>query len=94
MSNTQAVPAGNGTVVVLDDDGNTITADAETGEPTAKPTGKVLAAGITGGALVVVVAMLNAITPELVAAIGPWGSVLFAGIVALGGFLAGYIKRP
>lgn len=70
-----------------------VTVDAN-GEPTAAPAPKVAAAGLTMGALVVLVAMLTAITPELLAFAGPWAPVIFAGVVALAGFLAGYIKRP
>lgn len=73
--------------------GQRVTLD-QNGQPTATPTPKIAAAGITMGVLVVVVAMLAAITPELLEFAGPWAPVLFAGIVALGGFLAGYIKRP
>ncbi len=92
--NAPSVPAGNGTIVTLDQAGRTVTADATTGEPTAKPTGKVLATAVSGAALVVVVAMLAAVTPDLLTFAGPWSVVLYAGIVALGGFLAGYLKRP
>lgn len=70
-----------------------VTTDAN-GDPTLKPTPKILAAGVTMGALVVVVAMLGAITPDMLTALGQWAPVVFAGIVALGGFLAGYAKRP
>lgn len=66
----------------------------ENGKPTAAPAPKVLASGITAGGLVVLVAVLTAITPDLLAFAGPWAPVLFAGVVALAGFLAGYIKRP
>lgn len=71
-----------------------VTTDPTTGEPTLKPTAKVLAGAITSCLLVVVVAMLAAITPELLDFFGPWAPVIFAGVVALGGFLASYIKRP
>jgi hypothetical protein len=70
-----------------------VTRDSE-GQPTLTPAPKVAAAGVTMGILVVLVAMLSAITPELLAFAGPWAAVLFAGVVALAGFLAGYIKRP
>lgn len=70
-----------------------VTRDAS-GNPTLTPSPKIAAAGLTMGGLVVVVAMLGAITPDMLNALGSWGPVVFAGIVALGGFLAGYIKRP
>ncbi len=70
-----------------------VTTDA-TGKPTLIPAPKVAAGVITSGALVVLVAVLTAITPELLDFAGPWAPVLFAGIVALAGFLGGYIKRP
>lgn len=70
-----------------------VTTDAS-GQPTAAPAPKVTAAGVTMGVLVVIVAILGAITPELLTFAGEWSVPLFAGITALGGFLAGYIKRP
>lgn len=96
MSHLNAVPAGNGTLTALDptDESKTITVDAETGEPTAKPTGKVLAGAITAGTLVVVTACITAITPDLLGFLGPWQGVGMAGVVALGGFLGSYLKRP
>lgn len=89
-----AVPAGNGTIVTLDAAGKTVTADAVTGQPTSKPTGKVLAGGVAGLAGVVVVAALTAITPELLEPIGPWKVVVYAAIVAAAGFVSSYVKRP
>lgn len=96
MSNlSTSVPMGNGTAVAVSEEtGKTITVDAKTGDPTLKPTGKVLAAAVTTGALVVAVAVLTAITPDLLGFLGKWAPVGFAGVVALAGFLAGYIKRP
>lgn len=82
------------TVTTVQDDGKTITADPNTGTPTAKPTAKVAAGIITAGALVVLEAAITAITPDLFSGLGPWGAVVFAGVVGLGGFLASYIKRP
>lgn len=70
-----------------------VTTDAA-GNPTAAPTPKVVAATAAMGILVVVVAILGGITPELLTFAGPWSGPLFAGITALTGFLAGYIKRP
>lgn len=64
------------------------------GNPTLTPTPKVAAAAAAMGILVVVVAILGGITPELLTFAGPWSGPLFAGITALTGFLAGYIKRP
>lgn len=64
------------------------------GNPTLKPTGKVVAGIASSGALVVVVALLTAINPDLLAPLGPWSSVVYAGIVALAGFLGSYIKAP
>lgn len=70
-----------------------ITTD-ETGAPTSKPQPKVIAAALTGIVLTVIVGALNAITPELFTALGSWGPVVYAGVVALGSSLAAYIKRP
>lgn len=69
------------------------TTDA-TGEPTPRPTSKVLAGAVTGLALTVVVAVLTAITPELLAPLGAWAGPAFAGIGALAVALGAYIKRP
>lgn len=66
----------------------------EHGEPTLKPTPKVVAGVAASGALVVLVAVLTAVTPDLLSFAGPWAPVLFAGVVALAGFLGSYIKRP
>lgn len=66
----------------------------EFGQPTAKPTAKVLAGAITGLGLTVVVAVLTAITPELLEPLGPWAGPAFAGIGALAVALAAYIKKP
>lgn len=66
----------------------------ENGQPTLKPQPKLVASVVTSGALVVLVAILTAVTPELLSFLGPWAPVAFAGIVALAGFLGGYIKRP
>jgi hypothetical protein len=70
-----------------------VTTDAN-GTPTAQPTSKVAAGAITGGALTVLVAMLGAITPELLSFFGPWAPVVFVGIGALATSLASYIKAP
>lgn len=70
-----------------------VTTDAS-GKPTLIPAPKVVAGAAASGALVVLVAILTAITPELLSFAGPWAPVLFAGVVALAGFLGSYIKRP
>lgn len=70
-----------------------VTTDAN-GKPTLTPAPKVIASTVAAGGLVVLVAILTAITPDLLAFAGPWAPVLFAGVVALAGFLGGYIKRP
>jgi hypothetical protein len=54
---------------------------------------KVIAPAIFNGALIVAVAMLGAITPELIGDLGGLGPVIFVGISALGSVLAGYITR-
>ena len=64
------------------------------GEPTLKPNAKVATGAITGLALTVVVAALGAITPDLLAFLGPWSNVAFVAIGALAASLGAYIKRP
>lgn len=66
----------------------------ENGEPTLKPQPKVAAGAITAGVLVVIVAILAAVTPDMLSGLGSWGVLLFAGITALGQFLGAYMKRP
>lgn len=73
--------------------GKPVTVDAN-GQPTAAPSPKVIAGIASSGALVVVVALLTAITPDLLSFLGPWAPVAFAGVVALAGFLGSYIKSP
>ena len=70
-----------------------VTTDAN-GNPTLTPTPKVAAGIVTSGSLVVLVAVLTAITPELLSFAGPWAPVLFAGVVALAGFIGSYVKAP
>lgn len=70
-----------------------VTTDAN-GVPTLKPTGKVVAGIASSGALVVLVALLTAVNPELLDFAGEWKAVLYAGVVALAGFLGSYIKAP
>lgn len=64
------------------------------GVPTAKPTAKVRNGAITGLALTVVVAVLTAITPDLLDFLGPWAGPAFAGIGALAVALSAYITKP
>lgn len=66
----------------------------ENGVPTNQPTSKVTAGALTGLALTVVVAILTAITPDLLDFLGPWAGPAFAGIGALAVALAAYIKKP
>lgn len=54
---------------------------------------KVIAPAIVNVGLIVVVAVLAAVTPSLLEELGPWGAVVGAGVTALAGALAGYIKR-
>lgn len=70
-----------------------VTTDAE-GEPTPRPTAKVIAGASWSIGLVVIVALLTAITPDLFDFLGRWAPVAFAGVVALAGSLAAYIKKP
>lgn len=74
-------------------DNKPVTTD-ENGVPTLRPTGKVLAGAISGLGLTVVVAVLTAITPDLLEPLGPWAGPAFAGIGALAVALAAYIKAP
>lgn len=74
-------------------DHNIVTRDAS-GNPTSVPTAKVAAGGVSAGALVVLVAILTAITPDLLAPLGPWAPIVLSGITALAGFLGGYLKSP
>lgn len=70
-----------------------VTTDAN-GKPTLAPQPKVIAGAIAGIALTVAVGAIDAITPDLFGALGPWAPVAYAGVVALGSSLAAYIKRP
>lgn len=71
----------------------TVTTD-ENGEPTAKPTAKVRNGAITGIALAVGVAILSAVTPDMLTPLGSWGVLIYSGIVALGSSLAAYLTKP
>lgn len=66
----------------------------ENGQPTAKPTAKVRNGAITGIALAVGVAILNAVTPDMLSNLGSWGVLIYAGVVALGSSLAAYVTKP
>lgn len=70
-----------------------VTTDAQ-GQPTAKPTAKVRNGAITGITLAVGVAILNAVTPDMLAGLGSWGVLIYAGVVALGSSLASYLTKP
>lgn len=58
-----------------------------------KVTASALGTAATGAALTIVVAALSAVTPELFDFLGAWGPVAFAGVSALGGYLAGYLTK-
>lgn len=94
MSNLDPKDYKNGQKVTRDASGQLVTADPQTGQPTNVPAPKVLAAGATMGLLIVAVAVLGAITPEMLSFAGQWSALIYAAVVAAGGFLAGYIKRP
>lgn len=74
-------------------DNYAVTTD-ETGTPTPKPTAKVRNGAITGIALALGVAVLSAVTPEMLESLGSWGVLIYAGIVSLGSSLAAYLTRP
>lgn len=58
-----------------------------------KTSPKVTSAGISSGAVVVVVAMLSAITPDMLDWAGRWTPVIYAAVPALAAVLGAYIKR-
>jgi hypothetical protein len=66
----------------------------ENGVPTSQPTAKVRNGAIAGIALAVGVAVLSAVTPEMLENLGSWGVLIYAGIVALGASLTAYITKP
>lgn len=70
-----------------------VTTDAH-GGPTKQPTAKVAAGAIAGIGLTVVVAVLTAITPEMLDFLGVWAGPAFMGLGALATSLAAYIKAP
>ena len=53
---------------------------------------KVAASAISGAAFVIIYAALAAITPDLLAPLGPWSLVLFAAVQGAAQVVAGYIK--
>lgn len=63
----------------------------EIAETTISP--KVIASAATGVALVVIIAVLTAVTPDMLAGLGPWGPLVYAAVVALGSALSGYVAR-
>lgn len=58
-----------------------------------KTSPKVTSAGISSGIIVVIVAMLSAITPEMLDWAGRWTPVIYAAVPALAAVLGAYIKR-
>lgn len=58
-----------------------------------KTSPKVKSAGISSGVIVVVVAMLAAITPDMLDWAGRWTPVIYAAVPALAAVLGAYIKR-
>lgn len=58
-----------------------------------KTSPKVKAAGVSSGAVVVLVAMLAAITPDMFDFAGRWTPIIYAGVTALVAVLSAYIKR-
>lgn len=60
--------------------------------PSLKPKPKIATAAITAGALVVVIAVLTAITPAMLSFAGQWSALIYAAVVALISVLAGYLK--
>lgn len=73
---------------------NTNVTTDEHGVPTSQPTAKVRNGAITGILLAVGVAVLNAVTPQMLEDLGSFGVLIYAGVVALGGSLAAYITKP
>jgi len=58
-----------------------------------KTSPKVTSAGISSGIVVVIVAMLAAITPDMLDFAGQWAPVIYAAVPALAAVLGAYIKR-
>lgn len=86
--------AENLTTVGVDDEGQRVTVSTETGDPTRQLNPKVAATALAGGALVIVIAVLSAVTPDMLDGLGQWAPLATAAIVAAVGVLAGYVKRP
>jgi hypothetical protein len=61
--------------------------------PDAALSPKVAVPGLIGLGLTVVSVILAGVTPDMLEAIGPWAVPVAAGLVAGGGYLAGYLKR-
>jgi len=58
-----------------------------------KTSPKVASAGISSGVVVVIVAMLAAITPDMLDWAGQWTPVIYAAVPALAAVLGAYIKH-
>lgn len=58
-----------------------------------KTSPKVTSAGISSGVVVVIVAMLAAITPDMLDWAGQWTPVIYAAVPALAAVLGAYIKH-
>lgn len=72
---------------------DTVTTDAE-GTPTLKPNAKVLAGIVAGIVVTLGVAMLSAVTPEMLGFAGQFTPVIFAGVGAIVAIGTAYLKRP
>lgn len=60
-------------------------------ESTVSP--KVIVGAATGLVLAIVVAVLGAVTPDMLASLGAWAPLVFVAITTAATQLAGYIKR-
>lgn len=61
-------------------------------DPATTISPKVIAGIVVSGGLTVILAVITAVTPEMLTSLGSWGVLVYAGIASLGGFLAGYMK--
>ena len=61
-------------------------------DPATTISPKVIAGIVVSGGLTVILAVITAVTPEMLTSLGSWGVLVYAGIASLGGFLAGYLK--
>lgn len=68
----------------------TLPADAAPADKTPSP--KVVAGSVAGLGVLVVVAALTAVTPDLLAPLGPWASVVGAALAAFAAGLASFLK--